>query len=571
MHQAIRKQKRKWTKEQLLKSLEILGTLPAPLPPTLPPSPPASRSSSPAPSNKRKADQPSEQDSSKRQRTNNAPEPHPPHHHSHRPHAQPFPQQRQYHPIPSSSSYRHPSPAAFNPRNEPAEDGEVPEDPVVPSSARPALPHQPISSTVPIRRPKVGRQRYTHFDALHDKYHNAGRMLKYSGDARFWSTYPVTHKEYRPLPVPLSPNSPYHKHGGLIARLELLDALVCFTYSIWNKDYSRQCCQKDYWTTIEAFLVWCKQKWVNEDGINDAEKAFLGLIWMIEAFIHGRKVYYSAKHQDVEVGEAVLRAKAAIETAIKDAEANPSGTSSGSLGSSSTPPMLPSPASIAPASSTNSTPTTRSGDTPLAGSGSREAASSSKPAPAPNAPLPVPSIMLPADTAKEFKDKPLPPHISSALEAVTIEWKPTLIHELKETTASIKAAAFCMDQSAKSLTLPVVARFFPVTFARMMYSTLSANEEHEPDIEDEEGELFWPGQLITGEGLGWVCLMGKAMIKEFGKAYGYKGLDGVVPKPTTSKHPGPSGGSRQQHRDGHSSQRSGSASQGRSTPVSGQR
>jgi len=25
--------------------------------------------------------------------------------------------------------------------------------------------------------------------------------------------------------------------------------------------------------------------------------------------------------------------------------------------------------------------------------------------------------------------------------------------------------------------------------------------------------------------------MGKAMIKEFGKAYGYRGLDGVVPKP----------------------------------------
>lgn len=65
----------------------------------------------------------------------------------------------------------------------------------------------------------------------------------------------------------------------------------------------------------------------------------------------------------------------------------------------------------------------------------------------------------------------------------------------------------------------------------MVYSALGPQEEHEPDIEDEEGELFWPGQSSTGEGLGWVCLMGKAMIKEFGKAYTYKGLDGVVPKP----------------------------------------
>jgi hypothetical protein len=114
---------------------------------------------------------------------------------------------------------------------------------------------------------------------LHDKYHSAGRMLKYSGDARFWSTYPTSHKEYRPLPDPPLPGSPYHKHGGLVARLELVDALVCFTYSLWSRDYSRNSCNNETWSTIEAFLGWCRDKWQAEEGTNDAEKAFLGLMY----------------------------------------------------------------------------------------------------------------------------------------------------------------------------------------------------------------------------------------------------------------------------------------------------
>jgi hypothetical protein len=80
------------------------------------------------------------------------------------------------------------------------------------------------------------------------------------------------------LANPPPPNSPYYKHGGLIARLELLDALVCFTYSIWNRDYCRRYCSRETWYTIEAFLVWCKQKWQAEEGTPDAEKAFLGLM-----------------------------------------------------------------------------------------------------------------------------------------------------------------------------------------------------------------------------------------------------------------------------------------------------
>jgi hypothetical protein len=76
-----------------------------------------------------------------------------------------------------------------------------------------------------------------------------------------------------------------------------------------------------------------------------------------------------------------------------------------------------------------------------------------------------------------------------------------------------------------------------------MYSSLQAGEEHEPDMEDTEGELFWPGNMGSGQGLGWVCLMGRAMIREFGGEIGYKGLDGVVPKPKLEEGQGPSAGS----------------------------
>jgi hypothetical protein len=69
-----------------------------------------------------------------------------------------------------------------------------------------------------------------------------------------------------------------------------------------------------------------------------------------------------------------------------------------------------------------------------------------------------------------------------------------------------------------------------MTWARIFGSSLLPEEEYEPDFEDEEGELYWPGQCKMGEGLGWLCLMGKAMIQEFGKGIGYKGVEGVIKK-----------------------------------------
>lgn len=366
-------------------------------------------------------------------------------------------------------------------------------------------------------------------------------MLKYSGDARFWSTYPSTHKEYRPLANPPPPNSPYHKYGGLVARLELVDALVCFTYSIWNRDFSRRGCHRETWATIEAFLGWCKNKWQSEDTFGDREKALLGLIWMIEAFIRARTFYYMAKtiiDPDLDRTWAKMKTEmAALSREAEKTEIASAGTSGQhSNGAQKTPPMLPSPASIAPSSSANSTPiTASSGGTPSTSSTvvASQTSSSSSSRGSHNinpAALPLPPHLL--SHVPNCLDGRAPTSAMVAAAAkTTVSFGPATVHGLKEQSNAILAASYCMDHAQRYLTLPVMARHYPTTFARMIGSSLAAHEEHEPDIEDEEGELLWPTQAVTGEGLGWVCLMGKAMIKELGRDFGYVGLAGVVRKP----------------------------------------
>ncbi|KAG6918706.1 hypothetical protein DXG01_012191 [Tephrocybe rancida] len=497
--------KRTWTRDQLLKSLEIIGPLHTPLPPTLPPSPPVSRSNSPAPpSTKRKYDAPSESEHPKRLRMTPAL--------SERP------------PQPQAVHLRVPPHIS---RNEPCEDGEVREDPPVASSSRiPVAPGIAIPNAVPIRRPRRGRMDIKHHDAIHDKYHNAGRLLKYSGDSRFWSTFAVGKKEYKPLANPPPPNSMYHKYGGLIARLELVDALVCFTYAIWNRDYARKTCYRNSWSTIEAFLAWCKQKWLSEEVI-DAERSFIGLITMIEGFIHVRKMAYLAHNQlDRDVLKLYEDMRADVDKAATKAEQAPLPSNLGlPQKPQATPPMLPSPESIAPANSANSTPTTRDEGTPT-----------SLPPPGPSAQQRAPHLpgqqtirgrLLP----HRYRDVPIPADTMDAMLSVTSTVSLPFLQNIREQTIGTTAAAHCLRESQTTLNLTTLVRFFPTTFARVINTTLLPTEEYEPDIEDEEGELYWPGQAITGEGLGWVCLLGKAMIKEFGKAYGYKGVDGVVPKP----------------------------------------
>ncbi|TFK73965.1 hypothetical protein BDN72DRAFT_760582 [Pluteus cervinus] len=386
---------------------------------------------------------------------------------------------------------------------------------------------------MPIRRPRKPKSTGAALGALHDKYHNDGRILKYSGDARFWSTYPVTNKEYRPLPDPPSPTSPYHIHGGLIARLELLDALICFTYAIWCRDQSRGACIQETWKTTGPFLDWCKQKWTAEEG-DDHEKAFIGLIWMMEGFIQARLEAYSCNGIATSLDELQHSAKSqALSAAEKAEQSGPTASGSRTQG---TPPMLPSPASLGAPGSANSTPTNTG-----ATSGARPATAANSRPPQTDSELPVPRHLLPP----QYKDVAVPSHVLDAMSAVTVPVKISFLHHVRQ--QHTKTASKCLTESQNFLTLPIMARSFPLTFNRMVYSTLSAAEEHVPDMEDEAGELFWPGQCITGEGLGWVCLMGKAMINEFGKKYSYQGVKGAVKKPQIdsgldAQHP---------HRQGH--------------------
>lgn len=238
-----------------------------------------------------------------------------------------------------------------------------------------------------------------------------------------------------------------------------------------------------------------------------------------------------------EMERTWAKLKAEMAVLSKDAEkAEMNGTvgSAGqlSLGSQPTPPMLPSPASIAPANSANSTPMNSSASgTPNASSSSSATLASSAPSrPA----LPV-STALPQHMhnvlPQTVKGQTASYNMVEAASKATATIGPALAYSVRELSSGVMATGYCMDHAQRTLTLPILARHYPTTFARMMGSSLTAHEEHEPDIEDEEGELFWPGQCVTGEGLGWVCLMGKAMIKEFGRDIGYLGLAGVVPKP----------------------------------------
>jgi hypothetical protein len=165
-------------------------------------------------------------------------------------------------------------------RPEPCEDGKVRKDLSFPQR-RDATEDSaiPLIHAIPIRRRKRGHLPLAHFDRLHDKYYQAGRTLKYSAEARFLSTYPPTSSEHRPLADPPLVNSLYHKHSGLIARLELVDALVCFAYSTWTRDYSRKTCSKETWKTMTNFLSFCKRRWLaQENTMDDAEKTFIGLM-----------------------------------------------------------------------------------------------------------------------------------------------------------------------------------------------------------------------------------------------------------------------------------------------------
>ncbi|RPD63839.1 hypothetical protein L227DRAFT_584342 [Lentinus tigrinus ALCF2SS1-6] len=460
-----RARKRHLTRDQLLKSLQLLGPLSAPLPAELPPSPPASRESSPAPSLKRRHDPDPESTSSKRQRTSSVSS-------SSRP------------PLPSRPV---PLPAASASRHEPAEDGEVREDPA------PAPTFTPIAlpASFPVRRPRRGNNTpSSEWDTVYEKCFANARMLKYSAYARVAAAHPPTSKDFKALRVPPAPSSGYAQHSLLMARLELVDSLLHFIYGLWCKEYGVRTCYRASWRTVDDAISKTEAKWHAESN-DEREKAFVGLIQLLQAFIYGRKLRYQMKEVDQANDRMIWRLRLLNEQEKKKkaAEANANAAS---------PRMLPSPA--ASSSSSNSTP--------LGGHGTASPN---------NAPSTAPAQPQSAATSSDIP----PPHITHPVNY-------GFVWENKSQSGGLRAALDRIDRSQATFSLPVLFKHFPRTFARVVNTSLSPQDEHEPDFQDDECELFWPGQVITGEGLGWVCLMGMSMVKEFGRDYGYEGIHGVV-------------------------------------------
>jgi hypothetical protein len=173
------------------------------------------------------------------------------------------------------------------------------------------------------------------------------------------------------------------------------------------------------------------------------------------------------------------------------------------------PPQLPSPA-------TNSAHSTPNGPgTPPAGANAAAA----------------PKYEFAKYIPKLFFEKPSGPPPPIAADEVRVKFAPNNVHNLFEQQEVAQRLITASERASRLLALPALARHFPRTFARVIQSSLAPEHEPDVDIDDADGELCWPGQAAAGDGLGWVCLIGKAMVAEFGAEYGYQGLAGVIVKP----------------------------------------
>jgi hypothetical protein len=242
---------------------------------------------------------------------------------------------------------------------------------------------------------------------------------------------------------------------------------------------------------------------------------------MIEAYINYRKFVYACLDRRGKDGQSkegleststrLYREIERQQQAAVDVLAQAAVSQKHGSGSVNTPTMLPSPAS---ASSVNSTPT-MANRSPVNPSPSNQ--------PQPSSSVPPQLAPNPPQPSSTHPPGPIP-------TAFPLMLQPETIAAFRNQNLAIHAAQWCSHLASQYLSIPILMRHFPTAWARIAGSSLSADEEHEPDIEDDEGELYWPGQSQIGEGLGWVCLMGKAMVKEFGKGIGYLGIDGVIRK-----------------------------------------
>ncbi|KZT00460.1 uncharacterized protein LAESUDRAFT_553599 [Laetiporus sulphureus 93-53] len=464
---------RKLSRQHLLQCLDILGPLSAPLPPTLSLPPSSQRDTTPA---KRKLDDDHDAAYTKKRRINDD----------------------------ADRSQPRSAPSGSRLRPEPSEEGELREEQPVFRDSVAAL------ANVPVRRPRRGKGSLEYYKDVFNSYLASGRQLKHSAEKRKRSTYPKSHIDYTPLRDPPSPGSPYHRHGLLMARLENLESSLNFAYAFWARGMfmDRKERNPNPWNQVLGVLSASKNVWQDDRVSDERESMLRGLIYMIEGFVVAHKIRSNSQqiHNEnewmmkrLQIEADTEQLKAARAAALKAAE----------IRRMNPPVQLPSP--ISSAGSTPASEGTPNADDTSACNASAPISATAGASRTPVAQPPPPKeLELP------------PPHITIKVNAATVQPR-------REQSHNIVVATNAMEKAERYITLPAMAKHFPRTFARMMYSSLAPSEEYEPDIEDEEGELFWPGQCATGEGIAWVCTMGKAMIQEFSKAYGYKGIDGAIP------------------------------------------
>lgn len=170
----------------------------------------------------------------------------------------------------SRSGTQGPASAATTP-SDPSEDGEAREGlPIYRNSIA-------VVSNVPVRRPRRRIVPTHYWEEMYTKYQAEGVRLKYSAKARIDSTYPSTDSRFRALSNPPPAGTAYHKFGHLMARLEYLDALLCFTYALWCIDMANTACFRQNWPLVLKLVEQVKAQWRNDDG-EDWERAFHGVM-----------------------------------------------------------------------------------------------------------------------------------------------------------------------------------------------------------------------------------------------------------------------------------------------------
>jgi hypothetical protein len=229
--------------------------------------------------------------------------------------------------------------------------------------------------------------------------------------------------------------------------------------------------------------------------------------------------YFSTKAFDNPFKRVLHEMQEGINKAVQSAESGLAAPQGG---------MLPSPASTMTAPSANSTPNNQSDDGRPKDKNMINNGVDYDVLTARAFGQRIKESWLPEPVLKQVQAGRLPPHVAQAVNDVRVGVDPSLLHDLSEVISDSEKLKSLSHGMQVYLNMPAVAKHFPRTFARMVHSTLQYSDEHEPDMEDLEGELLWPPQLDTGYGLGWCCLMARSIVEEYGQTVGYQGAKGLI-------------------------------------------